>query len=96
MEVVVLYDIPALRPVPANVEGTDVAGFLRDIMDLVELQEVLIAVEVHPHVGGVVDIVVGQTVAHARQVDRRLVGTVDPAVMMNVVVLGEVMSFSEC
>ncbi len=96
MEIVVLYDIPALRPVPANVEGADIAGFLRDIMDLVEFQEVLITAEAYSYVGSVVDIVMGQTVAHARQADRRLVGAINPAVMMNVVVLGEVMPFHEC
>ena len=87
---VVPHHIAPLGPVAAHVEGAGVAGLRAHVVDLVELDHMVIAVQQHRGVGRVVQVVVRDAVAHAVQVDPRRVGEQPAAEAVDVAVLDHV------
>ena len=90
VKVVVADDAAALGPVAPDVERAGVAGVGADVMDLVELQDVVVAPEQDGGVRGVVHQVVRHAVAHAVEKDRGPVSADPAAEMVDVVIDGEV------
>ena len=83
------------RPVPAGVHRPGVVGFQAHIVDLVVLDDVVVAAESDGHVRGVVDKVVRRPVADAAQRDGGCVHAVPSSVVMDMVILGDVSAGGE-
>lgn len=95
VKVVEAYDGSARGVVASNVDGADVTGFFGDMVDFVVFDEVVVAFEEERHVGRVVDEVVGSSVSDAFEGDGGIVGAVDEAEIVEVVVDDVVVSSFE-
>ena len=90
VHVVVANDVVAVGPVAARVDGAHVAGLVTYVVDVVVLDQVVIAPEQDGAVRVVVDLVVGDARAHALQVHRRVVAARPAGLVMEVAVVDEV------
>ena len=90
VEVVVANLRSPRGPVAAHVERADVASFVTDVVDFIQLDRVIIPAEQDRGMGPVVNQVVSHSDANALNADGRAVGPVEPTEMMDVVVFGQV------
>ena len=89
---VVPNDIAPLRPVArAGVETTGVGGLQIGVVDDVQLDDIVVACQCQPGMRRVVDQVVAGDVADTANVDRRVVGLLEDADVMDDVVDGKVL-----
>jgi len=92
MKVVMADGGAAGGQVAAGVDGSGIAGFQADTGNVVELDQVVVADEVDADVRGLVNAVVGDALADAFHRYGGLIGANPPAVVMDVIVHGEVVA----
>ncbi len=90
VEVVEPHHVSAHGPIAAHVERTRVAGFAADIVDVVELNDVLVAAEQYGGVRRVVEVAVRDPVAYAADQYGRTIRADPAAEVVDVAVLNEV------
>src|ERR1035437_517085 len=89
-ETVVAEYHAAVGGVPEQLHRTLVIGFSHDVVDRVELDHVVVDLDPHGAARTVIHQVVRYPVAHAFELDRRRVGSVDAAEVIDPAVLDEV------
>src|SRR5205809_2833220 len=90
VNVVVAYPVSTERVVAPGVYGADVARLQRDMVDVVELDEMIVAGEENCAVGMIVDEVMRRAQTHAVHAHRRNVALGPAALALEVTVLHEV------
>ena len=90
VEVVVADDVALPIPAPAGVEGAHVAGLVADAVQLVQLDDVVVAAEEDAVVRAVVDQVVRDSLAYSVHQHARPVSALQARIVEDVVVVGVV------
>jgi hypothetical protein len=88
MDIVVANDSPHLRIVRSRVDPSNVAGFMGEVIELVVFNQMIVAVVLDCGKGGIVDPVVGYSVAHPLKIDPSVETLEYAAIPGNVVVNG--------
>jgi len=96
VQVVVPNDCPAHRPLATGVDGSRVIGLVTYAVDLVELDEMVVAPEPNSFVRDVMDQIVGGPMAHPTQRDGRAADPIPPALVVDVIVFGVMAGRGEC
>ena len=95
VQVVVANDRAALGPVPAAVNRTGVVRFEAHAVDFVELNEMIVAAERNGLVWRMLNQVVRNPQTNSGNGNGRLIHAIPAAVMVDVVILGEMPGWSQ-
>ncbi len=79
--------VTALRPVTPQIDRTGIAGTFHHVMDVIEPDDVVVAVDHDRNVRGIVNAITLSDVAHTRQAYSGPVGGVPQIKIVNIVVL---------
>ena len=96
VDIVVAYDRPHIRVVTARIDSADIPGFMREVIEVVVFDVVIVAVVLNAGERSIVDAVVGNDVAYALQADSAVEGLLDRTVPVDVIVDRKIAGRREC